>query len=360
MTDDARAFRKKVRQFIENELAPHQDVWPKAGSMGVLLPEVPQEYGGSGGTFAHEAVIVEELARAAINFGLGNHSIVAKYILAYGSEEQKHRWLPRMISGELVGAIAMTEPDCGSDLKAIKTTARKEGDHYVIDGAKTFITNAFNASLICLAVRTDPKASGLKALSLLVLETTDLPGYRVGRPLNKIGRHAVDVCELFFEGVGVPARNLLGAGEGRGLLQMMEQLSYERLSIGLSAIAAAECAVEATIRHVKERKELAQPDSQNTRFRLAECKTEAYVGRVFIDSCIQQFIAGRLNAVTAAMAKYWLTDSQGRIIDECLQLHGGHGYVDEYPIARMWADGRVQRIYAGSNEVMKEVVGSSL
>jgi acyl-CoA dehydrogenase len=373
MTDEARAFRKKVRQFIENELAPHQDrwskqgypdasVWPKAGSMGVLLPEVPQEYGGRGGTFAHEAVIVEELARAAINFGFGNHSIVAKYILAYGSEEQKHRWLPRMISGELVGAIAMTEPDCGSDLKAIKTTARREGDHYVINGAKTFITNAFNASLICIAVRTDPKASGLKALSLLVLETTDLPGYRVGRPLNKIGRHAVDVCELFFEGVRVPARNLLGAGEGRGLLQMMEQLSYERLSIGLSAIAAAECAVEATTRHVKERTELAKPllDSQNTRFKLAECKTEAYVGRVFIDSCIQQFIAGRLNAVTAAMAKYWLTDSQSRIIDECLQLHGGHGYVDKYPIARMWADGRVQRIYAGSNEVMKEVVGSSL
>ena len=251
MTDEARAFREKVRQFIQNELAPHQDrwskqghpdadVWPKAGSMGVLLPEVPQEYGGSGGTFAHEAVIVEELARAAINFGFGNHSIVAKYILAYGSEEQKHRWLPRMIAGELVGAIAMTEPDCGSDLKAIKTTARKEGDHYVIDGAKTFITNAFNASLICVAVRTDPKVSGLKALSLLILETTDLPGYRVGRPLNKIGRHAVDVCELFFEGVRVPAGNLLGAGEGRGLLQMMEQLSYERLSIGFRLTPAGQ------------------------------------------------------------------------------------------------------------------------
>jgi acyl-CoA dehydrogenase len=362
-----------VREFIETELAPHQgrwrndgrpdaDVWLKAGNSGLLLPDVPKEYGGGGGSFAHEAVIVEELARAAIHFGFGNHSIVARYILAYGSEEQKQRFLPRMVSGALVGAIAMTEPDCGSDLKAIKTMARKEGDRYVIDGSKTFITNAFNANLICLAVRTDPKSSGLKALSLLLLETKDLPGYRVGRPLKKIGRHAVDVCELFFEGVRVPAGNLLGPGEGRGLLQMMEQLSYERLTIGLSAIAAAECAVEATTRYAKQRKAPDKPllDSQNTRFKLAECKTEAYVGRVFIDSCIQQFIAGRLSAVTAAMAKYWLTDSQHRIIDECLQLHGGDGYVEEFPIARMWADGRVQRIYAGSNEVMKEVVGASL
>jgi acyl-CoA dehydrogenase len=373
MTDETRVFQKMASKFIERQFAPHQtrwaeqgrpdaEAWIEAGKMGLLLPDVPEEYGGGGGTFAHEAVVVEELARNSLHIGFGIQSIVAHYILAYGSQEQRRRWLPRMASGELVGAIGMTEPDSGSDLQAIKTMARKEGDHYVIDGSKTFITNGCQASLICLAVRTDPKALGPKALSLLVLETGDMPGYRVGRSLHKIGRHAQDTCELFFDGVRVPAGNLLGQGEGRGLFQMMDQLPYERLSIGLSAVVAAECAVEITTRYVKERKAYGKPllDLQNTRFKLAECKTEAHIGRIFIDNCIQQFVAGRLDPVTAAMAKYWLTDCQCRIIDECVQLHGGYGYIHEYPIARMWADSRVQRIYAGSNEIMKEIVGRSL
>jgi acyl-CoA dehydrogenase len=373
MTEDTRIFQATVRQFIDRELAPYQErwaeqgrpdagVWLKAGKTGLLLPDVPEEYGGGGGTFAHEAIVIEELARTGVHIGFSVQSIVAHYILAYGNPEQKRRWLPRMASGDLVGAIAMTEPDAGSDLQAMKTIARKEGDHYIIRGSKTFITNGSQAGLVCLAVRTDPKAVGPRALSLIVLETADLPGYQIGRPLQKIGRHAQDVCELFFDDVRVPVANLLGSGEGRGLFQLMDQLNYERLSIGLSAVAAAEAAVEITTRHVKERNAFGKPllELQNTRFKLAECRTEAHIGRVFVDNCIQQFIAGKLDAVTAAMAKYWLTDRQFHIIDECVQLHGGYGYMQECPIGRMWADSRVQRIYGGSNEIMKELIGRSL
>lgn len=373
MTDETRMFQTTVRHFIETDLAPHQarwaeqcrpdaDAWLKAGKAGLLLPDVPENYGGCGGSFAHEAIVIQELARANIHVGFSVQSIVAHYILAYGSEEQKRRWLPCMARGDLVGAIAMTEPDAGSDLQAIKTIARREGDHYVIRGSKTFITNGSQASLLCLAVRTDPKALGPRALSLVVLETRDLPGYEVGRPLRKIGRHTQDVCELFFDDVRVPAANLLGAGEGRGLFQLMDQLCYERLSIGLSAVAAAEAAVEMTTRYVKERQAFGKPllELQNTRFKLAECKTEAHIGRIFVDNCIQRFISGNLDAVTAAMAKYWLTERQFHIIDECVQLHGGYGYMQECPIGRMWADSRVQRIYGGSNEIMKELVGRSL
>jgi acyl-CoA dehydrogenase len=373
MDEETRIFRKVVSEFIAKELAPHQtrwgeqrrpdaEAWSKAGKVGLLLPDVPEEYGGGGGTFAHEAVVVEELARAGVNFGSGIQSIVAHYILAYGSEQQKHRWLPGLASGELVGAIGMTEPDAGSDIQAIKTTARRDGGQYVVDGSKTFITNGWHASLVCLAVRTDPRAPGPRGLSLLMIETRDLPGYRVGPSLEKIGRHAQDTCQLFFDSVRVPATNLLGAGEGRGLFQMMDQLNYERLSIALSAAAGAERAVDITTRYVKDRKAFGKAllDFQNTRFKLAECKTEAHLGRIFVDNCIQKFIAGELDGVTAAMAKYWLTECQWRILDECVQLHGGYGYMQEYPIARMWADSRVQRIYAGSNEIMKEIVGASL
>ena len=373
MDEETRIFRKVVSEFIAKELAPHQtrwgeqrrpdaEAWSKAGKAGLLLPDVPEEYGGGGGTFAHEAVIVEELARAGVHFGSGIQSIVAHYILAYGSEEQKHRWLPSLASGELVGAIGMTEPDAGSDIQAIRTTARRDGDQYVVDGSKTFITNGWHASLVYLAVRTDPRAPGPRGLSLLMIETRDLPGYRVGPSLEKIGRHAQDTCQLFFDSVRVPATNLLGAGEGRGLFQMMDQLNYERLSIALSAAAGAERAVDITTRYVKDRKAFGKAlmDFQNTRFKLAECKTEAHLGRIFVDNCIQKFIAGELDGITAAMAKYWLTECQGRILDECVQLHGGYGYMKEYPIARMWADSRVQRIYAGSNEIMKEIVGASL
>ncbi len=373
MTDETILFRRSVRHFIETELAPHHaqweergypdaDAWLRAGKVGLLLADVPEQYGGGGGTFAHEAVVIEELARSGVNFGFNLQSIVAHYILSYGSEEQRQRWLPRLASGELVGAVGLTESQSGSDLQGLRTTARRDGDSYVINGAKTFITNGWQAGLICLAVRTDAKAPGPRALSLIVIETNDLPGYRVGHPLHKMGRRAQDTCELFFDDVRVPANNLLGSGEGRGLFQMMDQFRYERLSIGLSAVAAAEHAVKITADYIKERKAFGKPllDLQNARFKLAECKTEARIGRVFIDTCIQQFIAGQLDNVTAAMAKYWLTDAQCRILDECVQLHGGYGYMQETPIARMWADARVQRIYGGANEVLKEVVASSL
>jgi acyl-CoA dehydrogenase len=373
MTDDVRIFRKTVRHFLEKEFAPHQarwreqhgpdaDAWLKAGGAGLLLPDVPEEYGGGGGSFAHEAVVLEELAQAGVHFGSGIQSMVARYLVAYGNEEQKRKWLPRMASGELVAAIAMTEPGAGSDLQAIKATARRDGEHYVINGAKTFITNGANAGLVCLAVKTDPKVVGMRGLSLVMVETKNLRGYRIGRPLEKVGMHGQDTCELAFDEVRVPLANLLGTTEGKGFSQMMEQLPYERLQISVGALASAELAVAITTRHVRERMAFGKPllELQNTRFKLAECKTQVQIGRVFLDSCIERFIAGQLDEVSTAMAKYWLTDSQCRVIDECVQLHGGYGYMTEYPIARMWADSRVQRIYAGSNEIMKELIAWSL
>ena len=371
--DEVRMFRTTVRQFIHKEFAPQQarwrqqhgpdaDAWTRAGGAGILLTDVPDAYGGGGGTFAYEAVVLEELARAGVHFGSSIQSIVAHYILAYATEEQKHHWLPRMARGELVGAIAMSEPAAGSDLQGIQTTARRDGQCYVINGSKTFVTNGSHASIICLAVKTDPKVVALKGLSLIIVETKDLPGYRVGGALEKIGMHAQDTCELFFDDVRVPAANLLGPTEGKGFSQMMERLPYERLTVGVTAVATAERAVAITTKYVKERSAFGKPllEFQNTRFKLAECKTEAHIGRVFLDSCIERFIAGQLDDVTAAMAKYWLTDCQCRLVDECLQLHGGYGYMMEYPIGRMWADSRVQRIYAGTNEIMKELISWSL
>ncbi len=373
INDDVRMFRENVRAFIAKEFVPRQahwraqhgpesEAWLKAARAGLLLADVPEEYGGGGGTFAHECVVLEELARAGVHFGSQVHTTVAHYIVAYGTEEQKRRWLPRMGRGELVGAIAMTEPGAGSDLQAIKTLARREGDEYVIHGSKTFITNGARAGLVCVAAKTNPKAVGMRAISLIVVETAGLEGYRVGRPLEKVGMQQQDTCELFFDAVRVPAANLLGPVEGRGFAQMMEQLPYERLQIAVGAVAMAEEAVEITTRYVKERKAFGKPlmDLQNTRFKLAECKTRAQVGRVFLDSCIERFLAGRLDEPSTAMAKYWLTEMQCRIVDECVQLHGGYGYMTEYPIARMWADSRVQRIYAGSNEIMKELIAWSL
>ena len=372
-TDETRIFRKSVRQLVEKEFAPNlarwtsagvagREAWTKAGAAGLLLADVPETYGGGGGTFAHEAVVVEELARAGVHIGFNVQSIVAQCILAYGNEDQRRRWLPRMATGELIAAIGMTEPDAGSDLQAIKTLARRDGDRYVISGSKTFITNGSHAGLVCLAVRTDPKVTGPKALSLIVVETEGLAGYSAGMPLEKIGRHAQTTCELFFDEARVSAANLLGAGEGRGLFQMMDQLRYERISIGLSAVAAAERAIEITTEHAKARKSFGKTlfDLQATRFALAECATEAQIGRVFIDDCIAKLIAGSLDPVTAAKAKYWLTETQFKIVDACMQLYGGYGYMQEYEIARMWADARAQRIYAGSNEVMKELIGWSL
>ncbi|HYN11535.1 MAG TPA: acyl-CoA dehydrogenase family protein, partial [Burkholderiales bacterium] len=246
--------------------------------------------------------------------------------------------------------------------QAIKTSARRDGDHYVVNGSKTFITNGSHADLVCLAVKTDARVAGMRGISLIIVEAKNLPGYRVGRPLEKVGMHAQDTCELFFDEVRVPVANLLGTAEGKGFAQMMEQLPYERLSIGVGAVAMAEQAVAITTRYMRERNAFGKPlfDLQNTRFKLAECKTQAHIGRVFLDSCIERFIAGRLDDTSTAMAKYWLTEAQCRIVDECVQLHGGYGYMTEYPIARMWADSRVQRIYAGSNEIMKELIAWSL
>jgi acyl-CoA dehydrogenase len=373
MNDELRMYRKTVREFLQEEFLPRQakwreqhrpdaEAWKQAGQTGLLLPDVPEEYGGGGGSFAHQAVVTEELAQAGLHFGCGIQSIVSHYILQYGSEEQKREWLPALAHGELVGAIAMTEPSAGSDLQAIKTTARRDGGDYVLNGSKTFITNGSHASLVCVAAKTDPKAAGFRGLSMIVAETKDLAGYRVGSSLEKVGMHEVDTCELFFDDVRVTSGNLLGKAEGAGFSQMMEQLRYERLMIGVGAVATSERAVALTIKYAKERKAFGQTliEFQNARFKLAQCKTEAHIGRVFIDNCIARFIAGQLDPVTAAMAKYWLTECQCRIVDECLQLHGGYGYMTEYPIARMWMDSRVQRIYAGSNEILEELIGWSL
>jgi acyl-CoA dehydrogenase len=373
MDDELRLYRESVRRFLQEEFVPHQERWRdqhhpdaadwlSAGRVGLLLPDVPADYGGGGGTFAHECVVLEELARAGVHFGSNVHNTVAHYLLAYGAEEQKRAWLPRMAAGELVGAIAMTEPAAGSDLGGIKTTAVRDGDDYVINGSKTMITNGWHAGLVCLAVKTNPAAPTMRAISLLLVATKDLPGYSVGRPLAKVGMHGQDTCELFFENVRVPAAHLLGAAEGRGMSQMMQRLPFERLSIAVGAVAMAEEAIAITIRYAKERTLQAKPlmELQNTRFKLAECATEVRVGRVFVDDCIARYVAGQLGDVGAAMAKYWLTDCQCRVVDECVQLHGGYGYMTEYPIARMWADSRAQRIYAGANEVMKELIAWSL
>ena len=373
MNEDLRMYRKALREFIHEEFVPRQakwrehhrpsaEDWKQAGATGLLLPDVPEEYGGGGGNFAHQAVVTEELAQAGVNFGCGVQSIVSHYILHYGNEEQKKKWLPAMAQGELVGAIAMTEPSAGSDLQAIKTSARREGNEYVISGSKTFITNGGLANLICVAAKTDPKVAPFRGISMIVVETRNLKGYRVGKSLEKIGMHEIDTCELFFDDARVPAGNLLGKSEGAGFAQMMDQLRYERLMIGVGAIATIERALAITIKYAKERKAFGQAlmEFQNARFKLAQCKTEAHIGRVFVDNCVLRMIDGKLDPVTAAMAKYWLTECQCRIVDECVQLHGGYGYMTEYPIAQMWMDSRVQRIYAGSNEILAELIGWSL
>jgi acyl-CoA dehydrogenase len=373
MTDELRRFRKHIRQFICAEFAPHQarwreqqhpdaEAWTRAGAIGMLLTDVPVAYGGGGGTFAHEAVVVEELAQAGVQFGSFIQNSVAQYILAYGREEQKRTWLPRMARGELVGAIAISEPAAGSDVAGITTVARRDGDTYVVNGSKTFVTNGWHAGLVCLAAKTDVKAAGAKSVSLIMVERNNLPGYRVGRSLAKVGQHDQDTCELFFEDARVPAANLLGSAEGRGVSQMMEKMSYERLAIGVAAVATAERAVALTANYAKARMAFGKPliDLQNTRFRLAECQTATHIGRVFLDHCIARFVAGQLDESAVAMAKYWLTDCECRVVDECLQLHGGSGYLTDSPIAHMWADSRVHRIYAGTNEILKEVIAWAL
>ena len=373
MNDDLRMLREAASRFVESEMLPkepqwraqhHVDhaTWRAVGEAGFLLMDVPAEYGGGGGDFRHEAVLYEELQRRGISgFGQGVHSIAAHYVLNHGSEAQKQRWLPRMARGELVGAIAMTEPGAGSDLKGIRTRAVRDGADYVVNGSKIFITNGSIATILMLVVRTDP-ADRRRGLSILMVETEGLAGYRVGRVLDKMGLTAQDTSELFFEDVRVPADCLLGGEEGLGMHQLMGDLPYERLTIAVGGVAAMEGAFAETARYVKERQAFGQSIGtfQNTRFRLAEIATQARVARVFLDRCIEEQVAGTFDSDTAAMAKWWITDIQQKVIDECVQLHGGYGYMNEYLVCRMFADSRVQRIYGGTNEIMKELISRSI
>jgi len=373
MDDDLRMLREAVSRFVETEMLPHEprwraqkhvdrSTWRQVGEAGFLLMDVPDEYGGGGGDFRHEAVLYEECNRRGISgFGQGVHSIAAHYVLNYGTEEQKRRWLPRMASGELIGAIAMTEPGAGSDLKGIRTRAVRDGGEYVVNGSKIFITNGSIATILMLVVRTDP-GDRSRGLSILMVETEGLPGYRVGRVLDKMGMTAQDTSELFFEDVRLPAHCLLGGEEGRGMHMLMGDLPYERLTIALGGVAAMEGAYAETVRYVKERQAFGQKiaEFQNTRFKLAEVATHVHVARVFVDRCIELLVKGELDTETAAMAKWWVTDIQQQVIDECVQLHGGYGYMNEYLVCRMFADSRVQRIYGGTNEIMKELISRSL
>ncbi len=374
MTEDLVLLEEQAHRFCQDEFAPQVDrwdeqgmyereVWKKAGEAGLLCPSMPEEYGGSGGTFAHDSVINREFSLAGFDaFGAPLHSgIVAPYILHYGSEDQTKRWLPKLASGELVGAIAMTEPGTGSDLQGVRTTAVKKGNRYVLNGSKTFITNGQHANLVVVVAKTDPKA-GAKGVSLMVVETDDAQGFRRGRKLKKLGLNAADTSELFFEDVSLPAENLLGPEEGQGFIQLMNELPQERLLVAAHAMAMMERALRLTIDYVKQRQAFGKKiiEFQNTQFVLAECKSEMTIAKVFVDHCIGQHIEGKLDTTTASMAKYWVTDLQANVIDRCLQLFGGYGYMDEYPISRMYRDARVMRIYAGTNEIMKLLIARSL
>ena len=373
LTPDHDIYRETVRKFIEAEFVPHREhwaerghmeheYWRRAGEVGLLCPDVPEEYGGAGSDFGFDVIVYEELQRACVSsFGNGIQSIVAHYIVRYGTEEQKRRWLPGMATGDIITSIAMTEPGTGSDLQAVKTRAVRDGDHYVISGSKIFITNGYNANLICVICKTDPVARA-KGISLVFVEPEKATGFSRGKPLKKIGMKGQDTSELFFDEVKVPIENLLGGVEGQGFYQLMNQLPRERLIIAASAVAAMESIVRVTADYVKQRQAFGRTilDFQNTKFTLAECKTEAFIGRVFLDHCIQALIAGDLDSVRASMAKYWCTEKQAELANRCLQLHGGYGYIMDYPIAHYFADGRVQMIYGGSNEIMKELIGRSL
>jgi acyl-CoA dehydrogenase len=374
MTEELEAFRDQFRRFLAKDLAPHAEkwrnqkmvdrsAWRALGAMGALLPSVPEAYGGLGASFAYDAAVFEDM-ESVVPEALGgvtvSSGIVAHYIVNYGSEEQKRRWLPGMARGELIGAVAMTEPGAGSDLQGVRTTARRQGNAYVLNGQKTFITNGQTADLIIVVARTG--GPGAKGLSLIVVETKDNDGFRRGRNLDKIGLHASDTSELFFEDAAAPPENLLGSEEGQGFAQLMQQLPRERLILAVCAVASMERAVALTAEYTKERKAFGKPliDFQNTAFKLAERKTEATIARVFVDWCVERLIAGDLDAVTASMAKWWCSQKQVETADECLQLHGGYGYMQEYPISRMFVDARIQKIYGGTNEIMKLLIARSL
>lgn len=374
MTEDVILLQDSVRKILEREFLPHRerweeerivnrDAWLRAGEFGLLCPSIPEEFGGGGGTKAHDAMLAQEVERVGLGggfgVGIGTHCMVAHYILDYASDERRREWLPKMASGELIGAIAMTEPGTGSDLKAIRTKAQKVPGGYRVNGQKIFISNGQNADLIVTVCRTGD--DGSKGISLLAVEA-DAKGFQRGRNLKKIGLPAQDTSELFFDDVFVPDENLLGEEEGKGFYQLMTQLVWERMLCTLGAVVSMEMAVEHTTEYVKSRKVFGQPvmDFQNTQFKLAECKTQAHVARVFLNQLMQKLLDGTLDGTESAMAKWWTTDTQFKVLDECLQLHGGYGYMTEYPIARLWRDARVLRIWAGTNEIMKVIVARDL
>ncbi|WP_159701736.1 acyl-CoA dehydrogenase family protein [Arthrobacter sp. 18067] len=372
MDPELAALRDMARKFFTDVAAPampkwseqrfvDRDFWLAAGELGLLCPTVPERFGGAGGTILHQIAIVEEQS-SVLEKGWGNnvHSgVVTDYLLKYGTEEQCERWLPGMVEGRLIGAIAMTEPGAGSDVRAMVTRARREGDSYVVNGTKTFITNGLTADLVIVAVKVEG-AEDPKAITLLVVEA-GTEGFHRGQPLRKIGQHAADTAELFFDECRVPIENMIGE-EGTGFPALMTQMPQERLILGVNAVVQTEKAVRLTVDYVKERKVFGKPlfEQQNTRFELAECQTKAKVARVFLDHCIVAHGSGTLDNETAAMAKWWLSDIQCEVIDRCVQLWGGYGYMEEYPIARMYADARVQKVYGGANEIMKEIIARTL
>ena len=366
-------FRDLCRTFMEKEVRPNvekfisnkevdRDLWNRAGEVGLLCLSIPEEYGGGGGTFAHEAILIEEQAKVGdSSWGVSLHNgIVAHYILAYGSEEMKQEWLPKLASGEVVGAIAMTEPGTGSDLQSVKTKAIREGDEYVINGSKIFITNGRQADLVITVAKTNPEeaASGIS----LILVPTNTPGFSRGKTLDKVGMKGQDTAELVYEDVRVPVTNLLGTEEGQGFVQLMMQLPQERLIIAVSNTIAMEYMVEETLRYVHDREAFGRPiwGFQNTKFKLAECATEARVARSFVDECVGLHLQGQLDIPTVAMAKLWCSEKAQEVADKCLQLHGGYGYMNEYPIARAWADLRISQIYGGTSEIMKEIISRTM
>jgi len=375
-SSDHEAFRDAFRRFMDKEIAPFHEqweeqgyvdrkVWNKAGENGFLCMTMPEEYGGAGADKLYSVVQMEELGRGGFTgIGYSLHSeIVAPYILHYGTEAQKKKYLPRLASGEMVGAIAMSEPAAGSDLQGVKTTALKQPDGgYLLNGSKTFITNGWHADLVIVVAKTDP-AAGAKGTSLMLVER-GMPGFETGKRLKKLGMKAQDTSELFFTDVKVPAENLLGgqAHENRGFICLMEQLPWERMQIAITAVASAQAAIDWTLAYVKERKVFGQPVAsyQNTRYTLAELQTEVQVARVFVDKCAELVAQDKLDTATASMAKYWCTELQCKVMDECVQLFGGYGYMWEYPITRAYADARVQRIYGGTNEIMKEVISRAM
>jgi len=370
--EDHNIFRESVRKFYQEHITPYhaqwekdgqisREAWLQAGSEGLLCMTIPEQYGGLGADKLFSVIMMEEQARVgASGPGFGLHSeIVAPYILNYGTEEQKAKYLPKMASGEMIGAIAMTEPAAGSDLQGVKTRAVKDGDDYIINGSKTFITNGYMCDLVIVVAKTDPEA-GAKGTTLFLVET-GTPGFDKGRNLDKLGLKAQDTAELFFDDVRVPASSILG-GEGKGFFCLMQELAWERMQIAIGATATMEAVLEETIEYTKERTAFGKNviQFQNTKFKLAELKTESQIARVFVDRCLEDLLKGELGVETAAMAKYWCSDLENKLVDECLQLYGGYGFMWEYRVARAYADARVQRIYGGTNEIMKEIISRTL